>query len=143
MRWEDPPALIRSASLPPLMPLLHRQSIADIRTQGGIVLDDKAAFLLMRHAIVVGYEPAQSGAMATSGSAMDPLFTVLHPLFGKALHVLWMSPSHRDNYDFTWELSNRGGGEDGRGKGLWDDMPFSGEKEKSSVTSSYTHPWHV
>ena len=51
---------------------------------------------------------------------MDPIFWVLHPIFEKALHVLWMSPRFRDAYSFEWEdgLSN--------GSRLSDFLPFTG-----------------
>ncbi|CAN0399674.1 unnamed protein product, partial [Hapterophycus canaliculatus] len=58
--------------------------------------------LLLRHVVKIGCEPGAVGTMVGGTSPMDPLFWVLHPLFEKALHVLWMSPQFRDTYNFDW-----------------------------------------
>ena len=75
---------------------------------------------MLRYIITVGCEPANTGAMATGASPMDPLFWVLHPFFERALHALWLSPEYRDEYDFSWV------GSDCYGSGLTDQLPFSG-----------------
>ncbi|CAN0296732.1 unnamed protein product [Pylaiella littoralis] len=85
----------------------------------GVRLDDDATMLLLRHVVKLGCEPSAVGAMIGGASPMDPLFFMLHPLFEKGLHVLWMSPAFRDRYSFEWE--------DGSctGSRLEDLMPFS------------------
>ncbi|CAM9521680.1 unnamed protein product [Ascophyllum nodosum] len=87
--------------------------------QNGIRLDDKASLLLLRYVVKIGCEPGAVGNMCGGASPMDPIFWVLHPIFEKALHVLWMSPRFRDAYSFEWEdgLSN--------GSRLSDFLPFT------------------
>ncbi|CAM9782570.1 unnamed protein product [Ectocarpus sp. 12 AP-2014] len=70
--------------------------------QNGERLDDDATMFLLRQVVKLGCEPGAVGVMVGGVSPMDPLFWVLHPLFEKALHVLWMSPTYRDGYSFDW-----------------------------------------
>lgn len=81
--------------------------------------EDSTIFLL-RQLAKIGCEPGTVGAMCTGASPMDPMFFVLHPMFEKALHVLWMSPQFRDSYSFDWV--------DGtcQGSKLEDPLPFTG-----------------
>lgn len=99
--------------------LLHHPAVC--AKQDGVRLGDDATMLLLRHVVKLGCEPSAVGAMIGGASPMDPLFFMLHPLFEKGLHVLWMSPAFRDRYSFEWE--------DGSctGSRLEDLMPFSGE----------------
>lgn len=75
----------------------------------------------MRYLIKIGCEPGSVGYMSTGASPMDPIFWVLHPMFEKAMHILWLSPLYRDNYTFEWV--------DGTcsGSGYYDELPFTGE----------------
>lgn len=77
--------------------------------------------LLLRYIVKLGCEPSSVGTMCGGASPMDPIFWMLHPIFEKALHVLWQSPQYRDTYDFTWE------GGTCHGSKLNDGLPFTGE----------------
>lgn len=70
--------------------------------QDGVRLDDDATMLLLRYVVKLGCEPSAVGSMVGGISPQDPLFFVLHPIFEKGLHVLWMSPTFRDRYSFAW-----------------------------------------
>ena len=48
----------------------------------------------------------------------------LHPLFEKATHILQLSPTYKDTYDFTWVGKDCGDGISG-GQ-IYEEMPFSG-----------------
>eukprot|EP00903_Cladosiphon_okamuranus_P019564 g17994.t1 len=87
--------------------------------QDGVRLDDDSTMLLLRYVVKLGCEPSAVGSMVGGISPQDPLFFVLHPIFEKGLHVLWMSPRFRDSYSFEWE--------DGacNGSKLDDFLPFS------------------
>eukprot|EP00904_Undaria_pinnatifida_P001214 jgi/Undpi1/11093/HiC_scaffold_30.g13391.m1 len=87
--------------------------------QDGEPLKEEELILLLRFILTVGCEPADTGAMATGASPMDPLFWVLHPMFERALHALWLSPEYRDTYDFSWVDG------DCYGSGLTDNLPFT------------------
>lgn len=88
--------------------------------QDGVRLDDDATMLLLRYVVKIGCEPSALGSMVGGISPQDPLFFVLHPIFEKGLHVLWMSPKFRDRYTFAWV--------DGActGSKLDDSLPFTG-----------------
>lgn len=89
-------------------------------TQDGVRLDGDATMLLLRYVVKLGCEPSAVGSMVGGISPQDPLFFVLHPIFEKGLHVLWMSPKFRDSYSFEWQ--------DGacNGSKLDDFLPFTG-----------------
>lgn len=89
--------------------------------QDGVRLDDDATMLLLRYVVKLGCEPSAVGSMVGGISPQDPLFFVLHPMFEKALHVLWMSPKFRDSYSFEWEDGSCTGSK------LDDSLPFTGE----------------
>lgn len=92
--------------------------------------------LLLRNLMKIGCEPGKVGAMATGTSPLDPIFWVLHTGFEKANHILQLSPSYRDTYDFTWV---DGGCNDGVSGGAFDDYyPFSGLFVRSFVRSFIT-----
>lgn len=91
--------------------------------QDGVRLDDDDTMLLFRHLVKIGCEPGAVGHMSSGASPMDPIFWVLHPIFEKALHVLWMSPKFRDKYTFEWEDGSCNGSK------LYDRLPFTGECE--------------
>ena len=88
--------------------------------QDGVRLSDAEASLLLRYIVKIGCEPGAVGMMAGGASPMDPLFWVLHPMFEKALHVLWMSPKYRDAYSFAWIDGSCDGSR------LNDPLPFTG-----------------
>lgn len=70
--------------------------------------------------VKIGCEPGAVGSMCGGASPMDPLFWVVHPIFEKALHVLWMSPRYRDAYSFEWVDGTSNGSR------LEDPLPFTG-----------------
>lgn len=90
------------------------------RAQDGVRLGDDETMLLLRYIVKLGCEPGAVGTLCGGSSPMDPIFWILHPIFEKALHVLWMSPQYRDSYNFEWK--------DGtcHGSKLDDDLPFTG-----------------
>ena len=83
-------------------------------------MSDADTSLLLRYIVKIGCEPGAVGMMAGGASPMDPLFWVLHPMFEKALHVLWMSPKYRDAYSFAWSDGSCDGSK------LNDPLPFTG-----------------
>lgn len=95
--------------------------------QDGVRFSDAEASLLLRHIVKIGCEPGAVGMMAGGASPMDPLFWVLHPMFEKALHVLWMSPKFRDAYSFAWTDGSCDGSR------LDDQLPFTGELSRASA----------
>lgn len=88
--------------------------------QDGVRLDDDSTVLLLRHVVKLGCEPSALGSMVGGISPLDPLFFVLHPIFEKALHVLWMSPKFRESFSFEWEDGSCNGSK------LDDNQPFTG-----------------
>lgn len=82
-------------------------------------LSDEESLLLMRYLIKLGCEPASVGYMSTGASPLDPIFWVLHPMFEKAMHILWLSPQYRDNYTFEWVDGSCSG------SGYTDELPFT------------------
>eukprot|EP00904_Undaria_pinnatifida_P001215 jgi/Undpi1/11094/HiC_scaffold_30.g13392.m1 len=97
--------------------------------QDGVPLTDKEFMLLLRFILTVGCKPANIGAMSTGASPTDPLFWMIHPMFERALHVLWLSPEYKDTYDFSWTGSGC------YGSALTDNLPFT---EKSLGQGSGT-----
>ena len=92
--------------------------------QDGKPLTQDQTVLLLRQLFLVACEPGTLGGMTVGPSPLDPLFMVVHPIFEKALHVLMLSPTYADKYDFTWEASDCGDGVSG---GAIDDtLPFTG-----------------
>lgn len=91
-----------------------------LRPQDGKRMDHDSSMLLMRKLVKLGCEPRAVGYMSGGASPMDPIFWVLHQIFEKALHVLWMSPTWRDSYSFEWVNGTC------QGSGLDDELPFSG-----------------
>lgn len=69
---------------------------------------------------MIGCEPGAIGAMAGGASPSDPIFWVLHPIYEKGLHILELSPSYRDRYDFSWVNGTCDG------SSLHDEQPFTG-----------------
>ena len=82
-------------------------------------MSDKSTIYLLRHLAKIGCEPSAAGIISTGASPMDPIFWFLHPIFERALHVLWLSPRFR-HYSFDWC--------DGtcQGSKLGDFLPFTG-----------------
>lgn len=68
----------------------------------------------------LGCEPGTVGYMSGGASPMDPIFWVLHPMFEKALHILWYAPQYRNKYSFEWD------GSDCNGSKLGDAIPSTG-----------------
>eukprot|EP00752_Nemacystus_decipiens_P006546 g5896.t1 len=84
-------------------------------------LSDEESLLLMRYLVKIGCEPGGVGYLSTLASPLDPAFFLMHAIFNKALHLLWLSPRYNDAYDWEWE--------DGPcpGSGYTDELPFSEE----------------
>lgn len=87
--------------------------------------------LLLRQMMAIGCEPGKVGAMSTGAAPLDPIFWVLHSVFEKAQHILQLSPSYRDTYDFTWVDS--GSCDDTLGGKLYDRYPFTGGRRGVSL----------
>lgn len=92
--------------------------------QDGKPLTQDQTIFLLRHLFKISCEPGTLGGMAVGPSPLDPLFTVVHPIFEKALHVLLLSPTYANTYDFTWVDSDCGDNVSGGGFG--DTLPFTG-----------------
>ncbi|CAM9998005.1 unnamed protein product, partial [Ectocarpus fasciculatus] len=82
-------------------------------------LGDEENLLLMRYLVKIGCEPGAVGSMTTLASPLDPLFYMLHSMFEKALHIVWLSPKYRDSFSMDWA--------DGPcpGSGYTDELPFT------------------
>eukprot|EP00752_Nemacystus_decipiens_P007682 g6866.t2 len=91
--------------------------------QDGEVLSDDQTILLLRTLMTIGCEPGSIGAMSVGPSNLDPIFWPLHPLFEKATHILLLSPTYKETYDFTWVGKDCGDGISG-GQ-IDEEMPFS------------------
>ena len=94
--------------------------------QDGARLDQGSTMLLLRQMMSIGCEPGKVGVMSTGAAPLDPIFWVLHSGFEKAQHILQLSPSYRDKYDFAWVDSDQCG-DDIVGSKLYDRYPFTGE----------------
>lgn len=70
--------------------------------QNGVRTTNEQTVGLLRPLLSILCEPGAIGTIITNSSPMDPAFWLFHPLFERALHVLWMSPKFRDNYTFEW-----------------------------------------
>ena len=92
--------------------------------QDGEPLPREQTLLLLRELFLIACEPGTLGGMTVGPSPLDPLFMVVHPIFEKALHVLMLSPTYADKYDFTWEETECGDGVSG--SALDDTLPFTG-----------------
>ncbi|CAN0323954.1 unnamed protein product [Pylaiella littoralis] len=84
-------------------------------------MSDEEAIFLMRYMVKIGCEPGSVGYMSTGASPMDPIFWVLHPMFEKALHILWLSPKYSETFDFEWVDGSCSG------SGYTDKLPFTTE----------------
>ncbi len=93
--------------------------------QEGTRLDQDSTMLLLRQMMVIGCEPGKVGVMSTGAAPLDPIFWVLHGAYEKAQHILQLSPSYRDTFDFTWVNSGTCD-EDSRGGKFFDRYPFTG-----------------
>eukprot|EP00903_Cladosiphon_okamuranus_P010576 g10001.t1 len=91
--------------------------------QDGQKLTQDQTVFLLRQLFIIACEPGTLGGMAVGPSPLDPLFMVVHPIFEKALHVLLLSPTYADTYDFTWVDTDCGDGVSGGG--LADTLPFT------------------
>lgn len=96
-----------------------------IPSQDGKPLTHDQTILLLRQLFIISCEPGTLGGMTVGPSPLDPLFMVVHPIFEKALHVLLLSPTYADKYDFTWEATDCG--DDISGGALEDTLPFTGQ----------------
>jgi len=93
--------------------------------QEGKRLDRDSTMLLLRQ-------------MITGAAPLDPIFWVLHSAFEKAQHILQLSPSYRDTYDFTWVDSGECD-DDTQGSKLFDRYPFTGGQRKVFPLLPATH----
>lgn len=89
--------------------------------QDGVRMDDESTMQLLRALVKLGCEPRSVGYMSGGASPMDPIFWVLHQMFEKAMHILWLSPHWRDTYNMEWVDGSCNGSK------LNDQLPFTGE----------------
>ncbi|CAM9961289.1 unnamed protein product [Scytosiphon promiscuus] len=89
------------------------------RPLDGEPLSDEENLLLMRYLVKIGCEPGATGYMTTLASPLDPIFHVIHSMFEKALHIIWLSPKYNRQIAFEWESGMCSG------SAYTDELPFT------------------
>lgn len=100
--------------------------------KNGERMNQEDTIFLLRHLIKLGCQPGSVGQMSGGASPLDPLFWVLHPIFEKALHILWLSPHYRNAYSFEWK-------NDGscNGANVDDALPFTEEALGTGIGTDF------
>jgi len=98
--------------------------------QDGEPLSSENQLSLMRKMLEVGCEPSSVGSMAGAAAPADPIFYMLHGLMEKAYHVLRLSPSYNEKYNFEWQDYTCGEGISGAA--LHESLPFTGDMQNVS-----------